>query len=87
MVDDHHAAHVVHELGDAADIGDGWVSLDDFGDDDVAPCGVVSVGWLVRETESAVLLALSIAEGGQGRQTFTVPKSAIKRMVRLSPRP
>ena len=76
---------VLIEWGDACDVGDGWVNLDDFEDDDVAPCGVISVGWLVRESESAVLLALSIAEGGQGRQTFTVPKAAIKTMVRLRP--
>ena len=73
------------EWNDAADVGDGWVCLDDFGDDDVAPCGVVSVGWLVSRTESAVLLAMSITENGQGRATFLVPTSAIKRMVRLRP--
>lgn len=73
------------EWGDAADVGEGWVNLDDFGDDDVGPCEVVSVGWLVRETESAVLLALSIEAGGTGRQTFIVPKATIKRMVRLRP--
>jgi hypothetical protein len=73
------------EWNDAADVGEGWVRLDDFGDDDVAPCGVVSVGWLVRRTKSAVLLALSIAENGDARQTFIVPTSAIKRMVRLRP--
>lgn len=68
------------EWRDAADVGDGWVCVDDFEDDDVAPCGVVSVGWLLSRTESAVLLALSIAENGDARQTFIVPASAIKTM-------
>jgi hypothetical protein len=73
------------EWGDACSIGDGWLNPDDFEDDDVAPCGVVSVGWLVRESESAVVLALSIAENGLERETFLVPKATIKTMVRLVP--
>ncbi len=73
------------EWNDAADVGEGWVCLDDFEDEHVAPCEVVSVGWLVRESESAVLLAMSITAFGDGRATFTVPTSAIKTMVRLRP--
>ncbi len=73
------------EWNDAADLGEGWVALDDLGDDHVAPCGVVSVGWLVSRTESAVLLAMSITEAGHARATFVVPTSAIKRMVGLRP--
>lgn len=73
------------EWGDAADVGEGWMALDDFGDDDVAPCGVVSVGWCVSRTKLAVLLALSISDFGDARQCFLVPTSAIKRMVRLKP--
>jgi hypothetical protein len=76
---------VLIEWHDAADFGEGWVSLDDVEDDHVAPCDVVSVGWFVRESESAVLLALSFAEDRQARQTFLVPTSAIKTMVRLRP--
>ena len=73
------------EWGDAADVGESWVNLDDIEDDHVAPCGVVSVGWLVRETESAVLLAMSIEENGLGRAPFLVPRATIKRLVRLKP--
>ena len=73
------------EWGDACDVGEGWMPLDDFGGADVAPCGVVSVGWCVRTSESAVLLALSITAFGDARGTFLVPTSAIKRLVRLKP--
>ena len=76
---------VLIEWGDACGIGDGWLDPDDFEVDDVAPCGVVSVGWLVQESESAVLLALSVAENGLTRETFLVPRSTIKTMVRLVP--
>jgi hypothetical protein len=76
---------VLIEWGDACDVGEGWIALDDFEVSDVAPCGVVSVGWLVQESDTAVLLALSIAEFGDGRQVFTIPKATIKTMVRLVP--
>ena len=76
---------VLVEWGDACSIGDGWLDPDDFEVDDVSPCGVVSVGWCLQESESAVLLALSVAENGLTRETFLVPRSAIKTMVRLVP--
>ena len=73
------------EWADACDVGDGWTALDDFGDDDVVPCGVVSVGWLLSRTESALLLAMSITEGGDVRAAFLVPTSAVKRVAYLTP--
>ena len=73
------------EWDDACDVGESWMSLDDFEVADVAPCGVVSVGWCVQESDSAFLLALSISEFGDCRQVFTVPRSAVKTMTRLVP--
>ena len=74
------------EWADAADLGCcEWLDLDDMDPAHVAPCGVVSVGWLVSRSESAVLLALSLSEAGDARGAFLVPVSAIKRMVRLKP--
>ncbi len=76
---------VLVEWCDACSIGDGWLDPDDFGDDDVAPCGVVTVGWCLSKSKSAVLLALSIAENGLARETFIVPRSGIKSLTRLKP--
>ena len=73
------------EWVDACDVGDGWTALDDFGDDDVVPCGVVSVGWLLSRTESALLLAMSITEGGDVRAAFLVPTSAVRCLTYLTP--
>jgi hypothetical protein len=76
---------VLIEWGDAADVGEGWMALKSFRGSDVAPCGVVSVGWLVSKSKSAVLLALSVTEFDDARNTFVVPRACIRKMVRLKP--
>ena len=77
---------VLIEWVDSADIGAAtWLSPDGLEEDDVSPCSVVSVGWLVQKSKSAVLLTLCISEGGDVRGAFVIPRVNIKRLVRLSP--
>jgi len=77
---------VLIEWHDAADFGEGWVSLDDVEDDHVAPCDVITVGWLVQKSKRALVLALSISEAMDGRGLFVVPRACVKKVTRLSPK-
>jgi hypothetical protein len=77
---------VLIEWGDACDWSPGeWVDLDVLDDGEATACDVVSVGWLVQESEQALVLAMSITEAGDGRGLFVVPTSTVKRVVRLVP--
>lgn len=74
------------EWVDSADIGAAtWLSLDGLDDDDASPCGVVSVGWLVSKSKSAVVLTLSLSESGDARGAFVIPTVNIKKLTRLRP--
>lgn len=77
---------VLVEWIDSADIGAAtWLSLDGLDDDDASPCEVVTVGWLVSESESAVVLTLSISSENDARGAFVIPTACITRMVSLRP--
>lgn len=75
---------VLIEWDDAADVSPAqWIDPEEVTDEAVAPCGIVSVGWLVHRSESAVLLALSVSEVGDLRGAFVVPTACIRRLVAL----
>jgi len=53
---------------------------------------VVSVGWILEESDEAVLVVPHIAshgqnKGGQGRGDLTIPRCAIKELTILSEEP
>lgn len=56
---------------------------DGLDDDDASPCEVVTVGWLVSESESAVVLTLSISSENDARGAFCIPRACITRMASL----
>ena len=77
---------VLVEWTDACDWSPGeWVDLEPLESGDATGCDVISVGWLVQESEFALVLALSISEAMDGRGLFVVPRSCVTKMARLRP--
>lgn len=58
----------------------GWNRMN-AGDDDVAT--ITSVGWVVRETKTALTISTSISDHGSAIDPLTIPREAITRKTRL----
>jgi hypothetical protein len=57
----------------------GWQHIE--GDHSVAI--ITSVGWMVKETKTAVTLTTGISEGGSVCDAITIPREAVTKMTRL----
>ncbi len=62
-----------------------WVDMDVLADGEATPCGVLTVGWVVQETDAAVVVCQSITEANDMTGAFVVARSCIRRMDRLVP--
>ena len=61
---------------DAHDVGAGtWV---DPTAQSFTSMAITSIGWIVHEDNDVVVLASTLAEGGEVRGAFVIPKSAIR---------
>ena len=77
---------VMVEWIDSADIGAAtWLPLKELGDADVSPASIITAGWLVSKSKSALLLTLSVAEHGDARGVFCIPRVCVKKITRLTP--
>ena len=70
---------IVAVLWDDATALDGWSS----GHDEVKPCHVLSVGFLVRKTKKHIVLAQDISPDGQQCGRGQIPKGMVKRITRI----
>jgi hypothetical protein len=59
---------------DAGGEQDGWIATDDLDDDNPI---VQSVGWVVKETENNVTLAMDLADDGDTHTRGRIPKGMI----------
>lgn len=62
-----------------------WVDLDILDEGEAETCGVISVGWLVQQTDDAVVICQSITEAGDGTGMFVIARATIRRMEPLKP--
>lgn len=70
------------EWRDSAHISPGaWVDGDHV--DEIEPCQVLSVGWLVSRDRSRLVLAQSISESGDLCGVFVIPAAMVVRLRRL----
>jgi hypothetical protein len=58
----------------------GWVGLDEL--DDVTPCPVVSVGFLLRRDRETLVLAQSVTDDS-ATGVFVILRSCVKKVKRL----
>lgn len=65
-----------------------WRQFDDLSDFDLAPCICVSIGWVIRETDDALSLAISLSDEGTDSMAVsglaTIPKTAITKIVTVN---
>ena len=60
-----------------------WVDLDPLEHDEASACDVVTVAFLVQETDDALVLAQSITEANDGTGMFVIPKSCVRSVREL----
>lgn len=70
------------EWYDAGGEAIGWLALSDVDGDDTPL--VRSVGWVVKETERNITLAMDLAEDGETNTRGRIPKGMIKNRVPIN---
>lgn len=58
-----------------------WINLSDV--EDLKPCDVVSVGFLIYKTREIIVIAQSISESGDATGVFVILRSCVTKMNRL----
>jgi hypothetical protein len=70
---------------DAAALTHGWKTKEEFERESIKPEIMISVGFLLKETEDHVIIAMDLDKDGASNQRSQIPKGMMRKLKILRP--